>query len=96
MMGAESTIDFRALRDAYSGVYMANNGYDKTRAQTSLSSEDSDLIAFGIPFLANPDLVERYKKNLPLNEANQETFYGGDETGYTDYSYAEQEITETA
>jgi len=90
MMGGESTVDYRALRDAYNGIYMANNGYDKTRAQTALSNGDSDLVAFGIPFLANPDLVERYKNDLPLNEANQATFYGGDETGYTDYPFTEK------
>ena len=88
MMGGEANVDYRALRDAYDGTYMANNGYDKARAQTSLDNGDSDLIAFGIPFLANPDLVERYKNDLPLNEADQATFYGGDETGYTDYPFA--------
>jgi len=96
MMGGTSTVNYRALRDAYNGTYMANNGYDKTRAQTSLANGDSDLIAFGIPYLANPDLVERYKNDLPLNEPNQETFYGGDETGYTDYPFAEEDITVTA
>ena len=54
------------------------------------------MVAFGVPFLANPDLVERYKNNLPLNEADQVTFYGGDETGYTDYPFAEQKIAQTA
>jgi len=88
MMGGESSVDYRALRDVYTGSYMANNGYDKDRAETSLSNADSDLIAFGIPFIANPDLVERFKRDLPLNEADQATFYGGDETGYTDYPFA--------
>lgn len=88
MMGAESSVDYRALRDVYTGSYMANNGYDKSRAETSLSNGECDLIAFGIPFIANPDLVERFKRDLPLNEADQATFYGGDETGYTDYPFA--------
>jgi len=96
MMGAARNVNYRALRDVYKGSYMANNGYDKNRAQTAISNGDCDLVAFGVPFLANPDLVHRYKNNLPLNEADQATFYGGDETGYTDYPYAEQEITETA
>jgi len=96
MMGAAQNVNYRALRDVYKGIYMANNGYDKNRAQTAISNGDCDLVAFGVPFLANPDLVHRYKNNLPLNEADQATFYGGDETGYTDYPYAEQEITETA
>ncbi len=96
MMSAARNVDYRALRDAYKGIYMANNGYDKNRAQASIGNNDSDLIAFGIPFLANPDLVYRYKNNLQLNEADQVTFYGGDESGYTDYPFAEQEMTETA
>ena len=75
---------------------MANNGYDKQRAQTALHNGDCDLVAIGVPFLANPDLVHRYKHDLPLNEADPATFYGGDETGYTDYPVAEQDIAETA
>ena len=88
MMGAAQNVNYRALRDVYKGIYMANNGYDKNRAQTAISNGDCDLVAFGVPFLANPDLVHRYKNKLPLNEADQATFYGGDETGYTDYPYA--------
>ena len=95
MMGAGRNLDYRALRDAYKGVYMANHGYDKDRAQTAITNGDCDLVAFGVPLLANPDLVYRFKNNLQLNVADQNTFYGGDETGYTDYPYAEQEITET-
>jgi N-ethylmaleimide reductase len=96
MMGASRNVDYRALRDAYEGLYMANNGYDKDRAQTALTNGDVDLVAFGVPFLANPDLVERYKNNLPLNEADQVTFYGGDEKGYTDYPFADEEVRESA
>lgn len=88
MMSAARNVDYRALRDAYKGIYMANNGYDKDRAIAAITNGDCDLVAFGVPFLANPDLVHRYKNNLPLNEADQNTFYGGDETGYTDYPYA--------
>ena len=90
MMSASRNVDYRALRDAYSGIYMANNGYDQNSAQESISNGNSDLVAFGVPFLANPDLVHRYKNGLPLNEADQVTFYGGDELGYTDYPTAEQ------
>ncbi len=87
-MGAPRKVSYRALRETYKGIYMANNGYDKDRAQTAIANGDSDLVAFGVPFLANPDLVYRYRNNLPLNEAEQNTFYGGDETGYTDYPTA--------
>lgn len=85
MMTKERLVDYRALRDSYKGVYMANNGYDKTRAQTGLANSDCDLVAFGVLFLANPDLVNRFKNDAPLNTPDQDTFYGGDEKGYTDY-----------
>ena len=88
MMSASRNVDYRALRDAYDGMYMANNGYDKTRAQSAIANGDCDLVAFGVPYLANPDLLYRYQHDLPLNEADQATFYGGDETGYTDYPKA--------
>jgi N-ethylmaleimide reductase len=52
-------------------------------------------VAFGIPFLANPDLVYRFKNGLPLNEADQATFYGGSEAGYTDYPFYQAQ-TESA
>lgn len=87
MMTKVSTLDYRALRTKFAGPYMANNGYDKARAQTALRSGAADLIALGVPFLANPDLVRRYKENLPLNAADQATFYGGTEHGYTDYPF---------
>jgi len=96
MMTKERNLDYRALRDAYSGVYIANNGYDKTRAEAAIAAGDCDLVAFGIPFLANPDLVYRYQHDLEINEADQNTFYGGNETGYTDYPVAEQNIVEPA
>ena len=88
MMTQARSLDYRALRDLYSGIYIANCGYDLERGQTSITDGDSDLVAYGVPFLANPDLVHRFKNGLPLNEADQATFYGGDETGYTDYPLA--------
>lgn len=59
--------------------------YDQERAQKALSAGAADLVAFGTPFLANPDLPHRYRDKLPLNQADPSTFYGGNETGYTDY-----------
>lgn len=90
MMSKQRTLDYRALRDLYQGVYMANNSYDKASAEAAISNGDADLIAIGVPFLANPDLVYRYQHELPLNEPDMDTFYGGDEHGYTDYPYASQ------
>jgi N-ethylmaleimide reductase len=77
--------DFQALRRAFHGPYIANNGYDFAMADAALREGRADLIAFGRPYIANPDLVERLKSGAPLAELNRETLYGGDEHGYTDY-----------
>jgi N-ethylmaleimide reductase len=63
---------------------MVNNGYDKPLAETAVAEGD-DLVAFGVPFLANPDLPERLRTNAPLNKPDKATFYGGGAKGYTDY-----------
>ena len=75
----------KKLRGIYKGTYMTNGGYDRHRAERVLETADADLVSFGRLFLANPDLPERFKKGAPLNEPDETTFYGGDETGYTDY-----------
>jgi N-ethylmaleimide reductase len=85
MMSKASALDYRALRARLAAPYIANNGYDLARARAALRSGVADLIAFGTPFLANPDLVRRYRDNLPLNMPDPATFYGGSETGYVDY-----------
>jgi len=87
MMTKTSTLDYRALRSKFAGSYIANNGYDLVRAQTAVRKDAANLVAFGVPFLANPDLVRRYRENLPLNEADPSAFYGGSEAGYTDYPF---------
>jgi N-ethylmaleimide reductase len=77
--------DLRTLREAYRGVYIANGGYDRERAEAAVKSGAADLVAFGKPFVANPDLPVRFARNAPLNSPDPATFYGGDEHGYTDY-----------
>ena len=77
--------DFAALRKLFDGAYLANNGYDHQLAIEAISSGRADLVAFGKLFIANPDLVERLRRNAPLNAPNQATFYGGGVEGYTDY-----------
>lgn len=72
------------IRPHFSGNYIANGGFDPERASKRVS-EDAFAVAFGRPFISNPDLPERIKKKAPLAEADQNTFYGGDEKGYTDY-----------
>lgn len=82
---APQTFDFAELRRIFHGHYIANGGYDKARGNAAIASGHADCIAYGVPFIANPDLVERYKVDAPLNVPDQSTFYGGAEAGYTDY-----------
>jgi N-ethylmaleimide reductase len=77
--------DYASLRKRFSGAYIANNGYDFELATRMLAADAADLIAFGKPFIANPDLVERLKRGAPLNTPDKATFYGGGAEGYTDY-----------
>jgi N-ethylmaleimide reductase len=77
--------DYLALRKAFSGAYIANNGYDRELAIQTVASGAADLIAFGRPYISNPDLVERLRRNAPLNDVDPDTLYGGDARGYTDY-----------
>jgi N-ethylmaleimide reductase len=77
--------DFQALRLAFEGAYIANNGYDRDLAQATLHAGKADLVAFGRPYIANPDLVERLQTGAPLAELDRDTLYGGDAHGYTDY-----------
>jgi len=77
--------DYASLRRRFKQAYIANNGYDFELATKTLQSGAADLIAFGKPFISNPDLVERLKKRAPLNDWDEGTFYGGGTKGYTDY-----------
>ncbi len=77
--------DYMALRQAFRGAYIANNCYKRDMAEEAVASGRADLVAFGRSFIANPDLVERFRRNAPLNDADVKTFYGGDAKGYTDY-----------
>jgi N-ethylmaleimide reductase len=77
--------DYQSLRNRFKGAYIANNGYDFALANKVLSANEADLIAFGKLFIANPDLVERFKRGAPLNAPDKATFYGGGAKGYTDY-----------
>lgn len=81
----EGAFDFAELKRRFAGTYIANGGYDAERAESDLSSGAADLVAFGTAFLANPDLVERFSKGEALNQADPQTFYQGEEHGYTDY-----------
>ncbi len=74
----------RKLRNGFSGNYIANGDYDKASASKVLE-EGAFAVAFGRLFISNPDLAERLEKDAELLEPNHNTFYGGDEKGYSDY-----------
>jgi N-ethylmaleimide reductase len=84
--------DYGSLRKRFTGAYIANNGYDFDLATKVLAADAADLIAFGKPFLANPDLVERLKRGAPLNVPDKATFYGGGAKGYTDYPAQDEKM----
>lgn len=73
------------FRKIYNGTIIINRAFTKATAVQVLSEGDADLISFGVPFIANPDLVERFKIDAPLNAPDQSTFYAPGEKGYTDY-----------
>jgi N-ethylmaleimide reductase len=77
--------DYASLRRRFNGAYIANNGYTREMAEDALKAGRADLFAFGKLFIANPDLVERFRRDAPLTEPDRATFYGGDGKGYTDY-----------
>jgi N-ethylmaleimide reductase len=84
--------DRDALRAAYAGTYIANGGYDRGRAMHAIESGAADLVSFGAPYVANPDLVERLALDAPLNKPDPATFYGGDERGYIDYPFLDEAV----
>lgn len=86
---ADRPFDYAAFKTAYrqaggQGAWMVNNGYTRELADAAVAA-GADLVAFGRPFIANPDLVERLRRNGPFNDGQRATYYGGGEAGYTDY-----------
>jgi len=86
--------DFKlALRAAFDGLFILSGGFDHASAEKALLDKRGDLIAFGRPFLANPDLVTRMRKDTPLNAPDMATFYTPGAKGYTDYPALEHLTT---
>ena len=73
------------LKAAFGGSYIANEGFTQVTANQVLAAGEADAVAFGVPLLANPDLPARFRKNAPLNQPDQSTFYAPGPKGYTDY-----------
>jgi len=84
------TVPLNLLRSAYKGVLVACGEYGRERAMTAVKEGACDAVAFGRLYIANPDLVERFRAEAPLAEADLATFYGGGEEGYTDYPPLEE------
>ena len=77
--------DYAALRRLYRGAWIVNNAYTRAMAIDAVASGAADLVAFGKPFISNPDLVRRLRQDAPLAKLVPATLYGGGAAGYTDY-----------
>ncbi len=79
------------FRPMTSTTFMTNTGYDKAKGNAALAAGKADLVAFGVPYIANPDLVARFRQDAPLNKPNPALFYGLGAEGYTDYPMLNKE-----
>ncbi len=82
----KNTVD--AIRSAFQGNLILSGGYELMSAEEALESKRASLIAFGRPFISNPDLPRRFDTNTPLSDPDSSTFYTPGEKGYTDYPFA--------
>ncbi len=79
------------LKEAFGGSYIANEKFTFETANQVLAAGEADAVAFGVPFIANPDLPERLRRNAPLNPPDQGTFYSSGPKGYTDYPFLRED-----
>ena len=86
--GAKEGVGPRELRSSFTGPMITAGGFDRAQAEAALQEGWADAIAFGVPFLANPDLPFRLERNLGLNKPHEATFYAPGAKGYTDYPVA--------
>jgi N-ethylmaleimide reductase len=91
---AENVLEYYS--QFYSGVLMTNGNYDRASAIKVVEDGKADMVSFAREFLANPDLPKRFEIDAPLNDPNQDTFYGGDAEGYTDYPFLEDSMQTAA
>jgi N-ethylmaleimide reductase len=73
------------LRRLFGGALIVNGGYDRAAGEAAVAAGEADLVAYGVPFLANPDLPERFRRHAALNQPDATTFYMGEDKGYIDY-----------
>ncbi|WP_121665339.1 alkene reductase [Mesonia aquimarina] len=72
-------------RPIYNGTLMINTAFDQEKGNKVIENDDADLVAYGKPYISNPDLVERFEKDIPLSDWDEETFYVPGKKGYLDY-----------
>jgi len=79
--------DYAALRRVFPGAWMVNNGLSRADGLDAVAIGAADIVAYGRPFISNPDLVRRLKEDAPLNALRADKLYGGGAEGYTDYPF---------
>ncbi|HRJ71662.1 MAG TPA: alkene reductase [Terrimicrobiaceae bacterium] len=80
-----------ALKEAFGGPYIANEKFTLETGNQVLAAGEADAVAFGVPFIANPDLPERFRRGTALNPADPATFYAPGPAGYTDYPFLSEQ-----
>jgi len=85
--GAVEGVGPKELKPFWKSKVVSAGGFTFESGNKALAEGWADAIAFGVPFIANPDLPERFRKNAPLNKPDEASFYGGTEKGYTDYPF---------
>jgi N-ethylmaleimide reductase len=75
----------KSIRDNFNGTVILSGGYDAERAEKDLQEDNGDLVAFGRPFISNPDLVTKLRNGTELTKPDSSTFYSPGAKGYTDY-----------
>jgi len=78
-------------RTVYHGTLLVNTGYDRATGNAAVADGTADLVAFGVPWISNPDLVQRFRRREALAEADRNTFYQGGARGYVDYPFLHAE-----
>ncbi|WP_454726991.1 MULTISPECIES: alkene reductase [Cupriavidus] len=82
----------RDVRRIFKGAYILNEGLTRESAEAAIARGEADAAAFGRPFIANPDLVERFRRGAALNAINPDTIYTDDDTGYNDYPLLDEAV----
>lgn len=89
----ECALSLGPMRQAFNGTFIVAGGYEREDGNNAIAKKNADLVAYGRPFLANPDLPKRFELDAPLNKHKRDTFYTQDPVvGYTDYPFLERTI----